>query len=120
VAEMDGTVVGHVLGSRAHLEGLPSLGLAPLGVLPEYQGCGAGSALMHAVLGAADALDLPEPILLGDPPYYARFGFELAHLRGVHPPQPEWAEHFQIRTLSTWTDARRGSFRYAPAFDAVS
>ena len=33
---------------------------------------------MHTVLGAADALGEPLAVLLGDPAYYRRFGFELS------------------------------------------
>lgn len=116
VAEVDGTVVGHVVGSRAHIGAEPTVGLGPLGVLPADQGNGVGSALVHAVLAAADALGLPEAILLGDPGYYRRFGFQLAMPLGVIPPNSTWTKHFQIRTLANWTARRQGMFRYAPAF----
>jgi putative acetyltransferase len=119
VAEISDAVVGHVLGSRAHIDGYSSLGLGPLGVLPTHQRRGVGTALMHAVLAAADALDLPEVVLLGDPAYYRRFGFQLAQPLGVLSANPGWAEHFQIRTLTTWTNQRQGVFRFAPAFDNV-
>lgn len=119
VAEIGGTVVGHVLGSRARLDRYRSLGLGPLGVLPGHQRRGVGAALMHAVLAAADAMDFPEAVLLGDPAYYGRFGFQLAQPLGVLAPNAEWAEHFQIRTLTSWTAERQGAFRYAPAFDDI-
>jgi putative acetyltransferase len=120
VAEIDGAVVGHVLGSRAHIDDQPSAGLAPLAVHPEHQGHGVGSALMHAVLGAADALDLPEVVLLGDPGYYRRFGFHIADQLGIIAPVPDWKPHFQIRPLHTWTGRRRGTFYYSPAFGVGS
>jgi putative acetyltransferase len=116
VAERDGEIVGHVVCSRATVDDQPSLGLGPLGVHPDRQRQGIGQALMHAVLAAADALGAPAVFLLGDPAYYRRFGFELAQCAGVQPPQAEWREHFQVRRLTTWTDAIRGTFRYAPAF----
>ncbi|MCL9794705.1 GNAT family N-acetyltransferase [Frankia sp. AgKG'84/4] len=119
VAERDGQIVGHVLASRAHLDTLPCVGLAPLGVLPSHQRRGVGSALMHAVLAAADALDVPAAVLLGDPAYYRRFGFQPAGPRGVLPQDPGWAEHLQIRTLNRWDGRARGVFRYAPAFAAL-
>ena len=119
VAEISDTVVGHVLGSHARLDERPSLGLGPLGVLPIHQQQGIGTALMHAFLAAADALGFPEAVLLGDPVYYRRFGFRLARPLGVLPPNPEWTQHFQIRTLAAWTDRRAGVFHYAPAFDDV-
>ena len=119
VAVHDGTVVGHVTCSRGHLDGRPFLGLGPLGVLPEHQRRGTGHALMHAVLAAADALDEPGVALLGDPRYYRQFGCERAEPLGIHPPRPEWTEHFQIRRLNAWPSSMQGTFRYAAAFDCL-
>src|SRR5882672_5269149 len=51
-----GEVIGHVLGSRGHVGQDPVLAVGPLAVRPDRQRHGAGSALMHAILGAADAL----------------------------------------------------------------
>ena len=119
VAEIDDGVVGHVLCSRGHVEGRPALALGPLGVVPSRQRRGTGHALMHGVIAAADALDEPCVLLLGDVGYYARFGFRPAHSVGIRPPDPEWGEHFQLRCLSAWTGTLRGSFRYASAFDRI-
>lgn len=112
-------VVGHVLCTRAHLDGAPVLGLGPLSVHPDHQRRGVGSALMHAVLGAADALDEPLVVLLGNPLYYARFGFRLAEEYGIEAPVPEWRTHFQARALTTFTPRLRGTFRYAEPFSWV-
>ena len=112
-------VVGHVLGSRARVDSAPVLAVGPLSVHPDHQGHGVGPALMHAVLGAADALDEPLVVLLGDPRYYARFGFRLAEEYGIMPPVPEWRPHFQVRTLTAFTPALRGQFTYAEPFDRV-
>ena len=118
VAEADGLVVGSVICSRAVLGDRASLGLGPVGVLPEHQGRGVGSALVHGALAAADALDAPEMVLLGDPRFYRRFGFELAVPIGVLPPEPAWEPYWQVRRLTSW-DGAAGPFRYAPAFDLV-
>jgi putative acetyltransferase len=141
VAEVDGEVVGHVVCSRARLgpsggrgvsasepsgsgqptpEGAPVLGLGPLAVAPAVQRRGVGSALVHAVLGAADALDEPLVVLLGHADYYPRFGFRPAAELGVEPPVAEWAPHFQARPLTSYTPSLQGAFRYAAAFDLVS
>ncbi|HZA18710.1 MAG TPA: N-acetyltransferase [Pseudonocardiaceae bacterium] len=119
VAVVDGDVVGHVICSRASITDRPSIGLGPLGVMPGSQRRGIGQALMHAVLAAADALDAPAVVLLGDPGYYSRFGFVAGATLGVLPPVPEWAGHFQVRPLNSWDDSLRGIFRYAPAFDRL-
>lgn len=120
VAEVSGgEIVGHVVCSRGYLDQRPSLGLGPLGVLPAHQRSGIGTALMHAVLGAADALDEPEVFLLGQPGYYGRFGFVLAAPLGLQPPDPAWSEHFQVRSLTAWDPTARGTFHYAAAFDSL-
>jgi len=119
VAVVNGTIVGHVACSRAHIGEQVSLGLGPLGVLVGHQRRGVGSALMHAALGAAGALGEPAVCLLGDPGDYRRFGFELATSVGVDPPNPEWAPHFQIRRLTVWSSMTAGTFHYASAFDRI-
>ena len=118
VAEADGgEVVGYVVCTRGWVADHPALGLGPLAVLPDVQGRGTGSALMHAVLGAADALDEPLVALVGHTEYYPRFGFRPGAEIGIVPPVDDWAPHFQVRALSAYTPDLRGTFRYAGAFD---
>ena len=112
-----GEVIGHVLGSRGHVGQDPVLALGPLSVRPDHQQTGAGSALMHAVLGAADALGEPLVALLGDPAYYRRFGFELSTVYQITPPKPEWQPHFQVRVLTQYHPRLRGMFTYPEPFD---
>ncbi len=114
-----GNVIGHVLCTRGDLDGQPALGLAPLSVDPGHQRRGVGSALMHAVLGAADALGEPLAALLGDPAYYARFGFAPARSYRIRPPVPGWEPHFQVRALTAYRASLAGTFRYPEAFDRV-
>ena len=116
VAELDGRVAGHVVCTRGDVAGVPALGLGPLGVLPAHQGTGVGGALMHAVLGAADALGEPLVALLGHVGYYPRFGFRPATEYAVTAPDPEWGAYFQVRTLAAYTPDIRGPFTYAKPF----
>jgi putative acetyltransferase len=122
VAEDGRSVVGHVLCTRATLEdrGHAVLGLAPLGVLPEVQGRGFGHALVHAVLGAADALDEPLVGVVGDPAFYGRFGFDPGGRYRINPSDAAWEPFFQVRRLTAWRPALTGTFRYAPPFDGLS
>jgi putative acetyltransferase len=113
-----GTVLGHVVCTRAHVGQAPVLGLGPLSVRPDRQRQGIGSALMHAVLGAADALDEALVVLLGHLDYYPRFGFRPAAEFGITPPSP-WGAHFMARPLTTYTPQLRGAFRYAEPFERI-
>lgn len=115
----DGDVVGHVVCSAGSLGRWPAVGLGPIGVLPDRQSHGFGSALMHAVLGAADALDHAVVVLLGHLDYYPRFGFVPARSIGIEPTDPGWADHFQARPLGAWSPEVRGTFRYATPFDSL-
>jgi putative acetyltransferase len=124
VAVVDRVVVGHVVCSRGWIRGEnavdhSALGLGPIGVLPAHQNGGVGNAMMHAVLGAADALDEPLVALLGEPAYYARFGFQPAHMHDIAPPDDGWGDYFQVRTLTAHDPRVRGTFRYAPPFDGL-
>jgi putative acetyltransferase len=110
-------VIGHVLCTRAHVDETPVLALGPLSVRPDRQRTGVGSALMHAVLGAGDALGEPMVVLIGDPGYYHRFGFRLGSDCGITPPVPGWQPFFQVRTLACYQPTVRGAFRYAEPFD---
>jgi putative acetyltransferase len=112
VAVGDGEVVGHVVATRARLGDVPTLGVGPLGVIPARQGRGVGTALMHALLGAAQARDETVLGLLGEPSYYGRFGFVAATGVGITAPDPAWGCHFQVLVPA-------GTFRYAAPFDEV-
>jgi putative acetyltransferase len=111
-------VVGHVTASRATVGSHSVVAVGPIGVLPDHQGNGIGSALMSALLEAADAESVPLVVLLGAPGYYARFGFRPAAELGVVSPEPEWGSAFQARPLSAYTPAVAGPFEYAPAFSS--
>ena len=74
---------------------------------------------MHATIGAAEAMDQPLIALLGSPAYYGRFGFVASATVGIEPPNPNWGEHFQVRTLSGFTPDIRGKFVYAAPFDRL-
>lgn len=83
VASDKDQIVGHVLFSpvtierdgRAVGEGL---GLAPVAVVPTHQKRGIGSTLISAGLQSLAAAGCPLVVVLGEPVYYQRFGFETA------------------------------------------
>jgi putative acetyltransferase len=118
VAVIAGEVVGHVVCTRGRVDDSPALGLGPLAVRPDRHQQGVGKALMHAVLGAADALDEPLVVLLGDPGYYHRYGFVTASELGIYSPDPAWGRYFQARPLSAYQPIA-GKFAYAEPFDRL-
>jgi predicted N-acetyltransferase YhbS len=66
----------------------PSLLLGPIAVDQHHQNKGVGAALMQHALASAKALDHDSVLLVGDAPYYGRFGFSMAPARGLHLPGP--------------------------------
>jgi putative acetyltransferase len=110
-------VIGHVACTRGTVEDVPVLALGPLSVRPDRQRQGAGQALVHAVLGAADARGEALVALLGSTGYYPRFGFRPASEYGITPARPEWVPDFQVRTLTAYDPAVRGRFAYSEPFD---
>ena len=114
-----GDVVGHVLFSRLDLEvdgrDVPAVALAPLAVLPCHQRIGIGTRLVREGLRRLEALRLEAVIVLGDPAYYARFGFSQALAAPLASPYA--GPHLQALALSrgVLSGARRGRIIY-PAF----
>jgi predicted N-acetyltransferase YhbS len=70
-----GRLVGTLRLWHVSAGGVPALVLGPLAVDPSCRGLGVGAALMDRALAAAKARGHGAVVLLGDAPYYARFGF---------------------------------------------
>jgi predicted N-acetyltransferase YhbS len=77
-AVREGKLVGTVRLWHVSAGGIPALILGPLAVDNTCRKLGVGAALMDHALAAAKARGHRAVILLGDAPYYARFGFSAA------------------------------------------
>lgn len=127
VAEQDGRIVGMVMLSPATASakgGITSigLGLAPVAVDPEQQRSGIGKALIKAGLDRARAEGAPFVIVLGEPLYYARFGFHPATGRGWSwnaDPEGRAGDAFQILVFDEARTPHDAVAGYHPAFDAL-
>ena len=62
--------------------------LGPLAVAADARSLGVGAALMNAALMIAASRGHGAVVLLGDAPYYARFGFDTAKTAGLELPGP--------------------------------
>jgi len=72
----------------------PALLLGPLAVDCRHQRQGIGAALMTRALAEARALGHRAVLLVGDAPYYGRFGFSPARAAGLHLPGPVERQRF--------------------------
>lgn len=104
-------VIGYGLLSRCHVDEVPALALGPMAVLPSYQGRGAGSAVIEALLAAARVRAEAVVVCLGHASYYPRFGFRPASGFGITPPVADWPdETFMALPLDGATPT--GTVRY--------
>lgn len=100
IAENDGQVIGTVrLWNISAGPGRASLLLGPLAVDQNWQNCGLGGGLMRAALERAEELGHSSVLLVGDAPYYERFGFTSAHTGKLWLPGPYARERFLGREL---------------------
>jgi putative acetyltransferase len=114
-----GGVVGHVLFSPVETDNGASnvrvVGLAPVGVSPEYQGQGVDSRLIRAGLEACREAGYDAVVLLGESGYYSRFGFERASAHGFG--NEYGVDHeFMVELRSEALDGSGGTVRYRPEF----
>jgi len=95
VAVQDGELVGtlrfwHVAAGP----GRPALVLGPLAVDQDRRGSGIGAALIREGLARARALGFEAVLLVGDAPYYERFGFSAGAVADLTLPGPFERERF--------------------------
>jgi len=87
-AVSQGRLVGTVRLWHVSAGGVPALTLGPLAVDPSCRKLGIGRALVQRALAAAKARGHGAVLLLGDAPYYARFGFSALKTGELRLPGP--------------------------------
>ena len=85
-----------VIGTAQH----PALLLGPIAVHPTRQGEGLGALLMADTLGHAAKIGWDRVILVGDAPYYRRFGFSRDQALAIDFPKPVNPERVLARALA--------------------
>jgi predicted N-acetyltransferase YhbS len=117
VAEEYGQIVGHVAASAVSISGGTAnwYGLGPVSVIPERQGQGLGTLLVTSALRELRTLGAAGCVVLGEPGYYARFGFR-PEPGLVLPGVP--AQYFQAVALQGAIPS--GQVAYHAAFEATA
>ncbi|GJE70371.1 GNAT family N-acetyltransferase [Methylorubrum podarium] len=100
--------------------GRPALLLGPLAVDPALQGAGLGAMLMRTALVRAAELGNGAVLLVGDAPYYARFGFAQAKAADLYMPGPFERERFLGLELAAGAlEGAAGVLRATGALDTL-
>jgi len=111
----DGHVIGTVrlwnVEAGVSRDGTPvdALLLGPLAVDAAHEGKGIGGALMRAAIGEAKSRGHGAILLVGDAPYYERFGFFAAKAQHLVMPGPfERSRFLAIELKDGWLDGAAG------------
>jgi len=114
VAIEGGTLIGHVAFSSVTIDGAHDgwFGLGPVSVEPDHQQKGIGSALIRKGLDQLRSSGAAGCVVVGDPAYYRRFGFEHDDDLRYEGAPPEYF----MRLNFTADQPPTGRVDYAPAF----
>ena len=104
VAEDNRKVIAHLMLTKAKINNgdmsVETLALAPVSVIPEYQGKGIGSKLINIALESARRLGYKSVIVLGHDKYYPKFGFVPASKYEIKDPFDVPDEAFMVKELN--------------------
>ncbi len=116
VAEKGGAIVGHVAMSPVVVsDGAAGwYGLAPLSVAPGRQRQGIGTTLVRQALAELKGLGARGCVVLGDPAYYARFGFRSDPALRLPDVPPEY-----FQAIPFGEPGPCGTVAYDKAFAAI-
>ena len=94
VATVDGVIAGTLRFWHVEAGGRPSLLLGPLAVGQRHRSAGIGRAMIEHGLDRASHLGHESVILVGDAPYYSRFGFSRTPVENLVLPGPVDLDRF--------------------------
>lgn len=113
VAQSEGRILGCAQFSRMTAP-FPALALGPIAVAATSRRRGIGSELIRGGLRRARENGWIAVFCLGDPEFYARFGFSVAQAAGFSSPYA--GPNFIVTALGNALPATDGTVHYAAAF----
>jgi putative acetyltransferase len=115
VADAEGTLVGHVAVSPVSIsDGATGwFGLGPVSVVPEHQGRGVGSRLVREALRMLREQGAVGCVVVGEPRYYSRFGFQADPKLTFPEVPPEY-----LQAIAFGSSRPHGIVSYHEAFNA--
>lgn len=116
VAIEDEKIVGHILFTRAVVNEVEVLALAPLSVLPKYQNRGIGQVLIKEGHIIAKKMGYKYSVVLGYKKYYPKSGYIPASQYGIQAPFEVEDESFMAACLNETAGKLNGIMEYDEAF----
>lgn len=116
VALSGDTVIGHIMFSKIAVGHSVAVALAPVAVRPSLQRQGIGNLLITTGHALARDMGYHCSVVLGDPLYYARYGYVRASDYGIATPFDVPGEYYMVCPLGNDKDVAAGPVRYSDAF----
>ncbi|MDR9830785.1 N-acetyltransferase [Vibrio sp. FNV 38] len=115
----EGKIVGHLLFTPVEIDGhdVSWQGLAPLCIHPDYRKQGIARKLIEEGCISLAELGYNGSVVLGDPDFYGKFGFEAAEKHDFYCQWDVPKGAFQIKPLIDGAfDGYQGQIRYCSEF----
>ncbi|MGF1764802.1 GNAT family N-acetyltransferase [Aliivibrio kagoshimensis] len=118
----EGEVIAHALFSPVLVAGEDWgwQGLAPVSVKEGFRKQGIAKQLIDEGITILSELGYPVCVVLGDPAYYQRFGFEAALKHNLHCKWPDTEEAFMVKSYAPeFLESKSGLVSYCAEFDSL-
>lgn len=116
VAVSGGIICGHIMFSKIYVGQSEAIALAPLSVRPGWQRNGIGKLLVTSAQGLAGKMGYSCSVVLGDPDYYSKFGYEKASNYGIIAPFDVPDDFYMVCELDKNCEIPKGNVKYSVAF----
>lgn len=116
VAVSGDIVLGHIMFSKISVGQTEAIALAPLSVRTDMQRRGIGRLLVTAGHELARRMEYSCSVVLDDPSYYSKFGYEKASAYGIIAPFDVPDEYYMVCNFGNNGDIPQGNVKYSDAF----
>lgn len=116
VAVSDDIVLGHIMFSKISVGESEAIALAPLSVRTDWQRKGIGKSLVTEGHRLASKMGHSCSVVLGNPDYYSKFGYEKASNHGIVAPFDVPDDYYMVCELDENCDIPKGYVKYSDAF----
>lgn len=117
VAVSGDIILGHIMFSKISVGQSEAIALAPISVRTDWQRKGIGKLLVTTGHKLARKMEYRCSMVLGNPDYYSKFGYERASSYGIIAPFDVPDEYYMVCDLGNTGDLPKGYVRYSDAFE---